>query len=387
MAVPTPVLTLESITRTLQGGVKQAAASVTTAPTATGIDFLTTQHVTIDGFTDDYATVPAKTINIAIPTCVQTIKPDANGYLPPGTCNALWDYYPSFSAALAFTVIFGLLTLAHIYQGIAHKKRFCWVIAMASFWETMAYLFRTVSTRYQQNTTIYLVFQIFILLSPLWVNAFDYMVLARMIYFFVPSHKVFNIPAPTLAAGFVTFDFVAFIIQLAGGSMASPTAPAEEQLRAIHIYMGGIGLQQFFVVVFVAFAVKFQLDMSNVDGLREPSTNWKSGWRPLLYTLYGSLACITVRIIFRLVEFSSGSTDVSNPLLSNETYFYVLEAMPMLLAILAFNIIHPGSVLVGPESEMPGFVTTCANFFRGRGKHKRLDESDDEEMTVYGHSR
>ncbi|OTB00507.1 hypothetical protein M426DRAFT_33304, partial [Hypoxylon sp. CI-4A] len=311
--------------------------------------------VTIDGFTNSYATVPAKTIDIAIPTCVQTMEPDANGYLPPGTCNALWDYYPSFSAALALTILFGLLAVTHLYQAIAYRKKFCWVIVMASFWETMAYLFRTVSTRYQQNTGIYLVFQILILLSPLWVNAFVYMVLGRMVYYFTPSHKVFNVPAPTLAAAFVTFvvDFIAFVIQLAGGSMAGPTAPAEDQLRAIHVYMGGIGLQQFFIAVFLVFAVKFRFDMCSADPLSGQRPSWRSGWRSLLYTLYASLACITIRIIFRLVEFSSGSTGVTNPLLTNEAYFYGLEAFPMLLAILAFNFIHPGLVLKGPESEMP----------------------------------
>ncbi|KAI1373191.1 RTA1 like protein-domain-containing protein [Hypoxylon crocopeplum] len=377
MATPTPT----PIFNTLQAVVRQAtAAAVTSAPTATGADFLTTQHITIDGFTNDHATLPAKTIDLVLPTCVQTIESDANGYLPPGTCNALWDYYPSFSAALAFTILFGLLTLAHLYQGIAHRKKFCWVIVMASFWETMAYLFRTVSTRYQQSTGIYLVFQIFILLSPLWVNAFDYMVLGRLIYSFVPSHKVFNIPAPALAAAFVTFDFVAFLIQLVGGSMAGPTAPADEKLRAIHIYMGGIGLQQFFIVVFVVFAVKFQLDMREA---RVPKhTSRRSGWRPLLFTLYASLLCITVRIIFRLVEFSSGSTGVSNPLLTNESYFYVLEAMPMLLAILTFNIVHPGLTLVGPESEMPGFFSTCIGLFRKRKEFEKLSEPDEEEMTT-----
>ncbi|KAI2617841.1 RTA1 like protein-domain-containing protein [Hypoxylon sp. NC1633] len=377
MATPTPVLTSESLITTLREAIRQAA--VTSAPTATGVDILTTQHVTIDGFTNDHATVPAKTIHIVLPTCIQTIEPDANGYLPPGTCHALWDYYPSFSAALAFTVLFGLLTLAHLYQAIAYRKKFCWVIVMASFWETMAYLFRTISTRYQQNTGVYLVFQIFILLSPLWVNAFDYMVLGRMIYFFAPSHKVFSIPAPTLAAAFVAFDFVAFCIQLAGGSMAGPTAPAEEQLKAIHIYMGGIGLQQFFIVVFVAFAVKFQLGMREEIVLSR--TGWRSSWRPLLFTLYASLACITIRIVFRLVEFSSGSTGVSNPLLTNETYFYGLEGMPMLLAILAFNIVHPGLVLVGSESEMPGFCTTCVSYVRKDRTMKKPDESDNEEMS------
>ncbi|KAI0888498.1 RTA1 like protein-domain-containing protein [Annulohypoxylon maeteangense] len=378
MAIPTSTFAAEGLARTIRVAIRQTTEAVTSAPTATGVDFLTTEHITIDGFTNAHATNPAKTIDVVIPTCIQTIEPDANGYLPPGTCHALWDYYPSFSAAMAFTIIFGLLTVAHLYQSIAYRKKFCWVIVMASFWETMAYLFRTVSTRYQSNTAIYLVFQIFILLSPLWVNAFDYMVLGRMIYFFAPSRKVFGIPAPTLAAAFVTFDFVAFCIQLAGGSMAGPTAPEDEQLRAIHIYMGGIGLQQFFIVVFVAFAVKFQLDMRNVNPPRNLQTSWRSGWRPLLLTLYASLTCITIRIIFRLVEFSSGSTGVSNPLLTNETYFYVLEAMLMLLAILSFNVIHPGTVLVGPESEMPGFFSTCTGFFRRRKEFKRLDESDNE---------
>lgn len=45
------------------------------------------------------------------------------------------------------------------------------------------------------------------------VNAFDYMVLGRMIYFFAPSHKVFNIAAPILAAAFVAFGKTCFACQ------------------------------------------------------------------------------------------------------------------------------------------------------------------------------
>jgi len=60
--------------------------------------------------------------------------------------------------------------------------------------------------------------------------------------------------------------------------------------------------------------------------------------------------------VFRLVEFSSGNKP-SNPIPFHEAYFYVLEAVPMLLAVLSFNIIHPGSFLVGPDSELPGIMT------------------------------
>ncbi|OTA76575.1 hypothetical protein M434DRAFT_38821 [Hypoxylon sp. CO27-5] len=149
------------------GGLKNVAATVTATPAVTGVDFLNAKHVTIDDFTNDHATVPATTTDIAMPTCIRTPVP---------------------------TVIFGLLTLARLYQEIAYRKRFC------------------------------------------YVNAFGYVALVQIIYPVAPSHKVFSIPAPGLA----------------------------------------------------------------------------------------------VRIIFRLIEFSLGLTGVSNLSLTNGTYFYVLEAMPML---------------------------------------------------------
>lgn len=40
---------------------------------------------------------------------------------------------------------------------------------MGASWETIAFTFRTVSTRHQQNVGVYLIFQIFILLAPLCV--------------------------------------------------------------------------------------------------------------------------------------------------------------------------------------------------------------------------
>lgn len=59
-----------------------------------------------------------------------------------------------------------------------------------------------------------------------------------------------------------------------------------------------------------------------------------------------------VRIIFRLVEFGEGPTD-DNPLLTNEYWAIGLDALPMLLAFLLLNAVHPGWVLRGPDSEFP----------------------------------
>jgi len=67
--------------------------------------------------------------------------------------------------------------------------------------------------------------------------------------------------------------------------------------------------------------------------------------------------------VFRFIEFSRGEA-VDNPLLTNETYFYILEAVPMFLALLSFCLVHPGKVLVGPEAEMPGLWRMIKGRFR-----------------------
>ncbi|RGP76960.1 hypothetical protein FLONG3_4898 [Fusarium longipes] len=344
--------------------------------------FTTTKNIaTIGGTTDEYYTRPAKTIQIVIPTCVQTFEPDENGYLPPGTCNANWNYYPNFSAAAVFAVLFAILTGAHIWQAARYKKSWCWVIIMAGIWETTAFTFRAISTKHQQSIGVLLVFQIFILLAPIWVNAYAYMTLGRMVYYFIPNHSLLGMPAVTLAAIFVGLDIVSFIIQLIGGSLAGPGSPPDEQLKAIHIYMGGIGLQEFFIIIFIILCIAFQRKMHEIRAEKGIRSFIASDCGKLLLALYFSLAMISVRIIYRLIEFSGGEGQ-RNPLMTHEIYFYILEAAPMFLALLVFNIVHPGKTMQGPLSEMPGLFSFIKDKMRGRKGKQLLDDQSDSNVEM-----
>ena len=51
----------------------------------------------------------------------------------------------------------------------------------------------------------------------------------------------------------------------------------------------------------------------------------------------------------------------------------------MVLAILSFNIVHPGSVLLGPESELPGFLPSLKSAC-GKRKEKEYIEMSDREL-------
>ncbi|KAM5440968.1 hypothetical protein MferCBS31731_004107 [Microsporum ferrugineum] len=321
--------------------------------------------------------IPSLSLDLPVNTCTPTIAPDKNGWVPASECNALYLYYPSFGAAIAFTVIFGAVMLAHFIQATIYKAGFVWVILMGATWECVGFLTRSLGTRDQQSSALATTSQLFILLSPLWVNAFDYMVLARMIHFFLPSRSIGIFKPAMLAKIFVILDFGAFIIQLIGGGMAGPGQTPEAAMRGIHIYMGGIGIQEFFIILFLILAIQFHYQMLHLERTGRLS-DIKRKWRPLLYSLYTSLLFITVRIIYRLVEFSSGHT-ASNPIPHHEWYMYVFDAVPMLAAIGVWNIVHPGKILRGPDAKMPSsglrklFCCACCTCC-GQRKHANLQK-------------
>ena len=77
--------------------------------------------------------------------------------------------------------------------------------------------------------------------------------------------------------------------------------------------------------------------------------------------------------MFRLVEFSSG---INGPIPKNESYFYALEATPMVLAIGTFAVIHPGRTLIGPESEFSQLIVQKGDrrwWCCGRRARSKLD--------------
>lgn len=178
------------------------------------------------------------------------------------------------------------------------------------------------------------------------------MVFARIVNFYSPTRKVWLFSPSTLALIFVTLDIVSFVTQLVGGGMAGPGASAASQKKGLNIYMGGIGMQEGFIVLFSALVIKFHRDQLQAERVGRLATDKVAGWRRLIWALYGCLLAITIRIIYRLAEFSAG-LGTSNPLPSNESVLYVLESTPMWLAILVWIIVHPGRFIHGEDAKMP----------------------------------
>jgi hypothetical protein len=291
------------------------------------------------------------------PECTTAI-PGPYGYVPPSSCNALYLYKPSFSAAVAFAVLFGLLTIVHIFLAIFHRKSFCWVIIMGAIWELASFILRTLGTRDQQNEAYATASTLLFLLAPLWINAFVYMTAGRLVYFLHPKKRLWGIEAVKMGRWFVWLDILSFIVQAAGGLMMNQENGAKVIEIGKNVYMSGAGVQQLFILMFLGMIVKFHGDVLGLeqnDQLCDTNNSRRrvARWKWLTYTLYAVLGLITIRIIFRLVEFSAGTDESTNVLIGTEGYGLGLDAGPMTLALLLLATVHPSIVLRGPDSEFP----------------------------------
>src|SRR5437016_10473816 len=107
----------------------------------------------------------------ASPTCI-SVTPDSNGYVPEYACDANYNYYPSFGAAVLFTILFSLTLLAHITQATLYRKlRLTWPLLMGGTWEFVSFALRSAGTKNQQSNSPAFSSQILVLLAPLWLNA------------------------------------------------------------------------------------------------------------------------------------------------------------------------------------------------------------------------
>jgi len=132
-----------------------------------------------------------------------------------------WIYCPSIPGAIISLALFSIITIAHFAQAFIYRKRFCWVICMAVSWETASFVFRVLGTKDPRNELYNTLSQLLVILAPLWINAFAYMVMGRLIYYWLPTKSLWGIKARKMTKFFVWLDVGTFFVQLVGGGMLS----------------------------------------------------------------------------------------------------------------------------------------------------------------------
>jgi hypothetical protein len=77
---------------------------------------------------------------------------------------------------------------------------------MGALWEFISLATRVVSINSPTSKPASQTTFVFLILAPMWINAFDYMVLGRMIYYYLPEKSLARIPGRRMAVYFVLAD-------------------------------------------------------------------------------------------------------------------------------------------------------------------------------------
>jgi hypothetical protein len=210
------------------------------------------------------------------------------------------------------------------------------------------------------------------------------MTAGRLIYAFHPAKRVWGVDAVKMGTWFVWLDVFSFVVQGAGGSMLDSSYGQDTVGVGMKIYMTGVGVQEVCILVFGALVAKFHVDVKMIERQGE-LVNHPGGkrWEWVTYSLYAVLALITMRIAFRLAEFSSGLDEATNDLPYKEGYALGLDALPMVLAILVLAIVHPGMVLKGEGSEFPSRKVRKAEKTAKKAEKKETSRARKEESLMW----
>ncbi|KAH6974171.1 RTA1 like protein-domain-containing protein [Ilyonectria sp. MPI-CAGE-AT-0026] len=268
-----------------------------------------------------------------------------------GTDVYLWKYLPSIPAAIAFLVLFTLITIAHTWRMVKTKTWFTSVFVIGGAFQILGYAIRLVSHYYTNEIAPYVIQITFILLAPVFYAASIYMVLGRLIVSVHGEHCSVVRPAK-MTKIFVAGDFLALTVQ---GNAAGLTAKAKTQKIGEYIVVSGLFIQLIVFGYFIIVAMIFHRRM-NRHIAKEPGLTPDVPWRQGLKMLYACSALIMVRSIFRVVEYLQG---VDGYLLSHEWPMYVFDAVLMLAVQIIFFIWFPdkfsqgkGHILVESETEL-----------------------------------
>lgn len=171
---------------------------------------------------------------------------------------------------------------------------------MGGAWELTAMVFGALLAKHQNSGTYDTLHTLLFLLAPLWINAFLYMTLGRMVWFFDERKKLAGLSPQRFGSIFVWLDVFSFLVQATGAIISQQTGvPNSTIMLGLHVYMVGIGVQEFFVLCFSIMLITLhrRLLLQEQRGIMlERLHNGNLKWRWLFYGMYFALTMITVSL-------------------------------------------------------------------------------------------
>ncbi|KAJ6517857.1 RTA1 like protein-domain-containing protein [Mycena vulgaris] len=264
---------------------------------------------------------------------------------------------PAVTPAVIGLVLFGLSGLVHWIQFFRFGRQpFMLALAIGMIAMAAGFAVRILVSHNPTSLPLNIASTLLILLSPCLFIALDYMILGRLAVLFGPevSNKTMFIAPTRVATIFIWSDVGTFLVQALGGSMTLNSDPKKSDLGN-KIALVGLALQlgsfALFASLMVVFGFRVKQRFPNVWRAQGYGSFTAFGgeqvanWRILYYTLCFSCVAILIRSIFRMAEFIQGHAGY---LSTHEVYFYVLDSLPLWIAMTLYCAVWPPRFLAPP---------------------------------------
>ena len=196
--------------------------------------------------------------------------------------------------------------------------------------EVVGYILRIFSNKKDPYAVIYFVIQyFFIVVAPVFFSAAIYTILSYLINAFGRHYS--PIPPRVLLILFVICDVIATVVQVAGAALiGSAESSQKNPTTPNNILLAGLAFQVFTFFIFIILLSIFLWRARKVA---------VTTMMPFTLAFCAAVVLIYLRTCFRLVETAQG---LMHSLSNREVFFGCLEFAPVVIAILLFNLFHPG---------------------------------------------
>ncbi|KAI0789772.1 RTA1 like protein-domain-containing protein [Abortiporus biennis] len=259
-------------------------------------------------------------------------------------------YFPSsVLTAIAFVLILAT-ALTQTYFMVKQGGRYMLTMVIAEYTLAIGFAMRFPLHSNPYSMIVFIVEQLFIVLSPCGFIAGNYILLGRLAMW-LKCGQYMLVPAEKITKFFVLSDVFTFGIQSTGSSLMISKTQTTSQIGT-HMFLAGLILQlvsfAFFTILYVKllFSVyKFQPRIWSKDcGNKE----WYNDWRSLAFALCLSCFGIIVRSVYRIIEASQGPR---GKFAITESLFYGLDTLPLFIAIVVFTPFWPGRYIPNKLAE------------------------------------
>jgi len=254
---------------------------------------------------------------------------------------AVFHYSPSKVAAgiagvlyvLAGLLLFARLTNTRSWWGLC--------LPIAAIITGTGYFMRIALVSSPNSVGLFSIEQIFIIVTPAAFLAYNYILYGRFIVNCVdPKHSL--VRPNRVARIFVGSDIITFLVQGGGGGLQASNNQSSVKAGA-KILLVGLILQMVSYVCFIVLVLAAHRKIR-----QDPMITGLERWWKIIWLLYFSSICIMIRCIYRTAEFAQG---YDGYLVTHEIYFYLLDSLPLLLAISVYIPFWPAKYFI-PSTEV-----------------------------------